>query len=188
MIYTINIHTTVYQFWRFVYHHEQSVIDNYARITLYTLSLCTKIRLHAYHLSWPQMYKMYSLLIICMYSMTLLRWQSKTRSNIRRVSGGYPGLVLGLRLFLASFCNYYWFVTKKPTNYWRISNRVSTPGIQTVGSRRISGIFPGNLDSPVNIRQFSAKNPVNIRRHPDIDFSFVGRGNAALHFNGCKIL
>ena len=25
--------TTVYQFWRFVYHHEQSVIDHYARIS-----------------------------------------------------------------------------------------------------------------------------------------------------------
>ena len=32
MIYTINMHTTVYQFWRFVNHHEQSVIDHYARI------------------------------------------------------------------------------------------------------------------------------------------------------------
>ena len=26
------MHTTVYQFWRFVYHHEQYVIDHYARI------------------------------------------------------------------------------------------------------------------------------------------------------------
>ena len=49
MIYTINMHTTVYQFWRFVYHYEQSVIDHYARI-----SFCTKIRLHVYHLSWPK--------------------------------------------------------------------------------------------------------------------------------------
>ena len=31
MIYSINMHTTVYQFWRFVYHPEQSVIDHYAR-------------------------------------------------------------------------------------------------------------------------------------------------------------
>ena len=32
MIYTINIlYTTVYQFWRFVYHLEQSVIDHYIR-------------------------------------------------------------------------------------------------------------------------------------------------------------
>ena len=54
MIYSINMHTTVYQFWRFVYHNEQSVIDHYARISLYTLSFWTKIRLHVYHLSWPQ--------------------------------------------------------------------------------------------------------------------------------------
>ena len=53
MIYSINMHTTVYQFWRFVYHHEQSAIDHYARSSLYTLSICTKIRLHVYHLSWP---------------------------------------------------------------------------------------------------------------------------------------
>ena len=53
MIYSLNMHTTVYQFWRFVYKFEQSVIDHYARISLYTLSLCTKIRLHVYHLSWP---------------------------------------------------------------------------------------------------------------------------------------
>ena len=39
MIYSINMHTAVYQFWRFVYHHEQSVIDHYARISLYTLIL-----------------------------------------------------------------------------------------------------------------------------------------------------
>ena len=32
IMYTINMHTTVYQFWRLVYHHEQSVIDHYARI------------------------------------------------------------------------------------------------------------------------------------------------------------
>ena len=51
--YTINMHTTVYQYWRFVYHHIQSVIDHYARISLYTLSFCTKMRLHVYHLSWP---------------------------------------------------------------------------------------------------------------------------------------
>ena len=41
MIYTINMHTTVY-------HHEQSVIDHHARISLYTLSFCTGIRLHVY--------------------------------------------------------------------------------------------------------------------------------------------
>ena len=49
MIYSINMHTTVYQFWRFV----QSVIDHYLRISLFTLSFCTKIRLHVYHLSLP---------------------------------------------------------------------------------------------------------------------------------------
>ena len=43
MIYTINMHATVYQFWRFVYHHEQFVIGHYARISLYTLSFCTEI-------------------------------------------------------------------------------------------------------------------------------------------------
>ena len=53
MIYSINMHTTVDQFRRFVYHHEQSVIDHYARISLYTQSFCTKIRLHVYHLSRP---------------------------------------------------------------------------------------------------------------------------------------
>ena len=37
MIYSINMHTTVYQFWRFVYHHGQSVIDHYARISLYII-------------------------------------------------------------------------------------------------------------------------------------------------------
>ena len=55
MIYLINMHTTVYQFWRFVYHHEQSVIDHYARISLYTLfvryfvwrSDCTYIIYHS---------------------------------------------------------------------------------------------------------------------------------------------
>ena len=56
MIYTINMHTTVDQFWRFVYHHEQSVIDHYARISLYTLSFCTKIILHVYNLSWTRNY------------------------------------------------------------------------------------------------------------------------------------
>ena len=54
LIYSINMHTTVYQFWRFVYQFEQSVIDHYARISLYTLSFCTKIRLHVYHLSLPR--------------------------------------------------------------------------------------------------------------------------------------
>ena len=43
MIYTINMHTIVYQFWRFVYHHERSVIDHCERISLYTLSFCTEI-------------------------------------------------------------------------------------------------------------------------------------------------
>ena len=33
MKYSINMHTTVYQFWRFVYHHEQSVMDQYAVCT-----------------------------------------------------------------------------------------------------------------------------------------------------------
>ena len=54
MIYTINMHTTVYQFWRFVYHHEQSVIDYYARISIYMLSFCTKIGLHVYNLWWTR--------------------------------------------------------------------------------------------------------------------------------------
>ena len=53
MIYTINMHTTVYQFWRFVYHHEQSVIDHYARISLYTRSFCTGIKLYVGHFLWP---------------------------------------------------------------------------------------------------------------------------------------
>ena len=38
MIYSINMHTTVYQFWRFVYHHEQSVS---------IIILCTKFIIHA---------------------------------------------------------------------------------------------------------------------------------------------
>ena len=41
----------IYQFWRFVYQLEQSVIDYYARISLYILSFCTNFRLHVYHLS-----------------------------------------------------------------------------------------------------------------------------------------
>ena len=54
MIYSINMHTTVYQFWRFVYHHEQSVIDHYARISLYHFvrrSDCTYIIYHGPYLS-----------------------------------------------------------------------------------------------------------------------------------------
>ena len=46
MIYSIYMHTTVYQFWPFVYHHEQSESDHYARMSLYMLWFCTKIRLH----------------------------------------------------------------------------------------------------------------------------------------------
>ena len=37
MIYTTNMHTTVYQFRRLVYHHEQSVIDHY--IIIYAIIL-----------------------------------------------------------------------------------------------------------------------------------------------------
>ena len=51
MIYTINMHTTVYQFWRFVYHHEQSVIMH--KYHYIHILFCAKIRLHVYHLSWP---------------------------------------------------------------------------------------------------------------------------------------
>ena len=54
MIYSISMHTTVYQFWRFVYHHEQSAIDRYARSSLYTRSFCTGIKLHVGHFLWPQ--------------------------------------------------------------------------------------------------------------------------------------
>ena len=53
MIYSINMHTTVYQFWRFVYHPEQSVIDNYARSSFYTRSFCTAIKLYLGHFLWP---------------------------------------------------------------------------------------------------------------------------------------
>ena len=52
MIYTINMHTTLYQFWRFVYHHEQSVIDHYARSSLYTRSFCTGIKLYVGYFLW----------------------------------------------------------------------------------------------------------------------------------------
>ena len=54
MIYSINMHTTVYQFWRFVYHHEQSVIDHYVRSSLYTRSFCTGSKLYVGHFLWPQ--------------------------------------------------------------------------------------------------------------------------------------
>ena len=54
MIYSINMHTTVYQFWRFVYHHEQSGIDHYARSLLYTRSFCTGIKLYVGHFLWPR--------------------------------------------------------------------------------------------------------------------------------------
>ena len=52
MIYSINMHTTVYQFWRFVYHHEQSVMDQYAHycisiLTVRNRSLCTNIIIYA---------------------------------------------------------------------------------------------------------------------------------------------
>ena len=53
MIYSINMHTTVYQFWRFVYHHEQSGIDHYARSSFYTRSFCTAIKLYVGHFLWP---------------------------------------------------------------------------------------------------------------------------------------
>ena len=46
LIYSINMHTFVYQF-------EQSVIDHYERISLYTKSFCTEIRLCVYHFLWP---------------------------------------------------------------------------------------------------------------------------------------
>ena len=40
MIYSINMHTTVYQFWRFVYHPEQSVIDHYdTKFIIYAIIL-----------------------------------------------------------------------------------------------------------------------------------------------------
>ena len=85
MIYTINMYTTVCQFWRFVFHHEQSVIDHYARISL--LSFCTKIRLHIYHLSWPSPQILYLSInawnIICVYlAVNLLekaRWNGWTK-------------------------------------------------------------------------------------------------------------
>ena len=54
MIYSINMHTTVYQFWRFVYHPEQSVIDHYARSSFYTRSFCTAIKLYVGHFLWPR--------------------------------------------------------------------------------------------------------------------------------------
>ena len=54
MIYSINMHTTVYQFWRFVYHHKQSEIDHYARSSLYTRSFCTGIKLYIGHFLWPR--------------------------------------------------------------------------------------------------------------------------------------
>ena len=53
MIYSINMHTTVYQFWRFVYHPEQSVIDHYARSSFYTRSFCTAIKLYVGHFYGP---------------------------------------------------------------------------------------------------------------------------------------
>ena len=53
MIYSINMHTTVYQFWRFVYHPKQSVIDHYARSSFYTRSFCTVIKLYVGHFLWP---------------------------------------------------------------------------------------------------------------------------------------
>ena len=56
MIYSINMHTTVYQFWRFVYHHEQSVIDHYTRSSLYTRSFCTGIKLYVGHFLWPRVF------------------------------------------------------------------------------------------------------------------------------------
>ena len=48
------MHTTVYQFWRFVYHLEQSVIDHYARSSFYTRSFCTAIKLYVSHFLWPR--------------------------------------------------------------------------------------------------------------------------------------
>ena len=53
MIYSINMHTTIYQFWRFVYHHEQSVIDHYARSSFYTRSFCMANKLYVGHFYGP---------------------------------------------------------------------------------------------------------------------------------------
>ena len=47
------MHTTVYKFWRFVYHPEQSVIDHYARSSFYTRSFCTAIKLYVGHFLLP---------------------------------------------------------------------------------------------------------------------------------------
>ena len=42
LIYSINMHTFIYQF-------ERSVIDHYEGISLYKKSFCTEIRLRVYH-------------------------------------------------------------------------------------------------------------------------------------------
>ena len=90
------MHTTVYQFWRFVYHHEQSVIDHYARISLYTLSFCTKIRLHVYHLSWPHQL---SLLIVHLLPCNI--WKRNIKSKLPSFINAY--LQIRQMIFIYSF-------------------------------------------------------------------------------------
>ena len=46
MIYSIKMHTFLYQF-------ERSVVDHYEQISLYTKSFCTEIRLHVCHFYGP---------------------------------------------------------------------------------------------------------------------------------------
>ena len=70
LIYSINMHTFVYQF-------ERSVIDHYERISLYTKSFCTEIRLHVYHFLWPRFSSMHLSQYFLIQSISIVKVRKK---------------------------------------------------------------------------------------------------------------